>query len=429
MEHENSPRIAPREGSSPTVLELACTDRYGGGAVVPWDLRAELMARGHRVPMIVGFKKSGDPGVRSIYDTPLNRWLSGLVGRNVRAAVHRRLSPWIADDIRWLPGRRILGWREVREADVIHAHVLHSHFFNLTALPALARRRPVVWTLHDMWAFTGQPTFTFDCEHWQHGGCDCRPPVGVVPHRWNNTRRLWRRKRRIYEGTPLTLVVPSRWLGEKVERSMLRDKPLHLIYNGVDTGLFRPRDRAALRARLGLPPDRRIVLFASKGGKQAELKGLSHALRLVEEWGGGDGVAFVFVGGGPEVPGVRSLGYVRDRREMAELYAACDLYLHPSLADNCPLSVLEAMACGLPVVTFATGGIPELVGHREHGYVAAYGDGDDLAAGFGELLALPAERWTEMSHRVREHVERRFTTGRMTDEYQALFERVLEARA
>jgi len=395
---------------------------------MPWELRRLLRSRGYRVPMIVGFKKSDDPQVREIFDTPLNRWASRLVGRNVRAAVHRRLAPWIADDISLLPGRRILGWPELLGADLVHAHVLHSLYFNLGVLPELARCKPLVWTLHDMWAFTGLPVHTFDCEHWQHGGCGCALPAGRGSHRWNNTRRLWRRKQRIYRRTPVTLVVPSRWLGEKVERSMLKDKPLHLIYNGVDTKRFRPRDKPALRARLKLPADKRIVLFASKGGPRAELKGITYARRLVDEWGGDERILFVFIGGGADSPGVRSLGFIRDREAMAELYAACDLYLHPSLADNCPLSVLEAMACGLPVLTFRTGGIPELVEHGKTGYVAGYRDAEDLVRGFAELTRLSSDDLCRLGRAARERVELRFSLDHMTSAYEALYREVLEAR-
>ncbi len=417
----------------PAILQLTAADDHGGGGVVAWGLRQRLLARGHRVPMVVGFKRSDDPGVRSLYDTPINRALSRLLGRrNLRAGLHRRLSPWLADDISLLPGAALLRWPEFEAADLVHAHILHSLFFNLGLLPELARRKPVVWTLHDEWPITGYAICSA-CDHWRTGGCDCEP-IGVLrPHRWNNTERLWRRKRRIYRRTPLTLVAPSRWLAERVGRSMLADKPLVVIPNGVDTRRFRPRDRPPLRRKLGLPEDARIVFYAGRTGAKNERKGW----RFVRALAGGLAAApgdrrptlFLCTGGGEPGPGIVPVPFITDRELLAEHYAASDLFLTPTLADNCPLSVLEALASGLPVLSFRTGGVPELVEHGETGYLAAYADGADLLTGLLWLLSLPPERCAAMGAAARRQAEARYTLERMTDDYVSLFHRVLAERA
>jgi glycosyltransferase involved in cell wall biosynthesis len=253
----------------------------------------------------------------------------------------------------------------IQSADIVHLHNLHGEYFNPFSLPFLAHTKPVVWTLHDMQSFTGHCAHSFDCDHWRQGCGQC-PYLGTEPAiSVDTTARLLAHKRLIYEHSPLWIVTPSNWLKAKVEQSILGNHPVDTIYNGVDTSVFKPLDRVMARQALGLPRDKLLVGAVANGGAMAN------------PWKGGEyteaamdflqaqnpGVCFVDIGGKGSFkdPGRLSIPHIDDESRMALAYNALDLFLYTPRADNCPLVVLEAMACGLPMASFDTGGIPELV--------------------------------------------------------------------
>jgi glycosyltransferase involved in cell wall biosynthesis len=271
-----------------------------------------------------------------------------------------------------------------RAADVVQLHNTHGSYFSHSALPLLTRRRPVVWFLHDMWAFTGHVTYAYDCERWLHG-CGSCPYLGEYPRlERDTTALLWRWKRFLYAHSSLTIVAPSRWLAGLAERSpLLGSFAAHAVPNGVDLEQFRPRERRAARLRLGLDPERPMILFAGadladrrKGGDL-----LRHALLTL------DRDVQLAVAGGASVPGLdaTTLGTL-DQEEMAYAYAAADLYVLPSRADNFPNTAVESAACGTPVVAFRVGGVPEIVTHLETGWLADPEDAGSLAEGIRMLL-------------------------------------------
>ncbi len=435
-----------------TVLELGTTDTKGGAAAVSWSLKTGLETRGHKVNMIVGYKRSHAPSVREIWDTPANNFISKLIGRNFRARLHHHLSYWLSNDIAFLPGKRILKYPEYTHADIVHAHNLHSLWFNLKTLSLISplnqtshlaiqqfnnfNHKPLVWTLHDMWPMLGQGAHAFECSHWISGGCDCSHPDTLPPLRYNNSRHLWKLKKQIYEQSRLTLVTPSLWLKSKVERSILKDKPLYVIYNGIDTDIFKPCDRQALRAKLNLPQHKKIVLFSAKGGKDNIWKGGVYLDALLEKYRNDNQLFFLNLGGYQDNPTYKpfnnatinhaySVPFISDQQTLAEYYAASDLLIYPSVADNCPLTILEALSTGLPVLAFPTGGIPELVVHKEHGYIAAYKDLADLTNGLEWLINLPRDQYAAIAAACRKRAVEKFSLDQMVDNYLNLYYQIL----
>ena len=413
-----------------SVLQLGTTDTKGGAATVSWSLKKGLEARGHKVNIIVGYKRSHAPSVREIWDTPANNLISKIIKRNFRARLHHHLSYWLSNDIALLPGRRIMKLPEFKNADLIHAHNLHSLFFNLKALPSLTQRKPFIWTLHDMWPLLGQGAHAFSCTHWMTGGCDCKLPDSLPPLQRNNSRHLWKLRKRIYEQSRFTLVVPSLWLQSQVEKSLLKNKPLHVIYNGIDTNRYKPGNKDELRKKYGLPLNKEIILFSSKGGAKNVWKGWEYAEKLIHAYAQREDILFVCRGGcdrmAPQNLDVTYVPFSSDSRTIADYYALSDLLLYPSLADNCPLTVLEALSSGLPALSFHTGGIPELVVHKKHGYIAAYKDLPDLINGFEWLINLPREKQGELSRSCRVRALEKFSLDQMTDNYLSLYYRIIE---
>ncbi|TSA45574.1 glycosyltransferase [bacterium] len=399
------------------ALEIGTTDIKGGAATVSWNLKNRLSQLGYDVSMIVGYKRSHDPKVREIFYN------------SFEFRIRRKLAYLFSNDISLMPGKRIINWPEFQAADIIHAHNLHSNFFNLKALPEISNLKPFVWTLHDMWPLTGHPAHAFDCPHWIGGEkCTCDLPNSLPKHLWNNTRHLWQIKNDAYRNSRLNLVVPSLWLKQKVEKSMLRGHPLHLIYNGVDTEIFKPGSKPAIRQKLGLPMNKKIVLFSSKNGLNNIWKGGNYVEKLVKTVP--RDAYFIILGGNSRekghFPNTKYINYIADEKTLAEFYAASDIFLYPSIADNCPLSVLEAMACGLPILAFATGGIPELVEHRVNGYVANYKDETDLANGFKELINLDEEKLNELGSSSRKKAVEKFSAEQMVENYLKLYFKLIE---
>ncbi len=411
----------------PRVLQIGTTDRHGGAATVARLLHDGLARRGAAPRMLVGLRRSDDPAVRGIFERPGSARRANVpLGHRLR----RRAARWLPDELLMLPRRAWKAAPELADADLVHAHNLHGQIFDLRALADLSRRRPLVWTLHDMWAMTCGWVHAFDCPHWPTGPCDCRPPNSLIEARWRRRGRQWRRRRDTYRRSSLTLVAPSAWMASRVEEGMLSGHPVTVIPNGVDVARFPPRDRRSARDELDLPAEARLILFVGKGGAANPWKGWSHAAAVAERLSTATGsrprLRAVFVGGGPTpAPGI-DLGLVRDANRMATVYAACDLLLYPSLADNCPLSVIEAMASGLPIAGFATGGVPELVRDGIDGALVPTGDTAALGRAVSALVEQPATL-AEMSAAARARALADFSSERMLERYLRLYSRTIEA--
>jgi len=279
----------------------------------------------------------------------------------------------------------------IQKFDIIHLHNLHSWegYFSPFILPEIALEKFVVWTLHDMHAVTGHCGYSFECEKWIIGCGNC-PHLEVYPKLTKDTTSfIWNTKRRIYQKCNMHIVVPSKWLYNIVTQSILSHLPCTLIYNGIDTNIFTPNNKQNVREKFGLPQEKTIILFSADLGVSNPFKGGEYILKLIDIYSNAPNLLFINIGGGQSIEKtnhVWNIPYVQTELEMAQWYSTADIYIYPSLADNCPLVILEAMACGLPIVTFNTGGIPELVLHESTGYVAAYKDFEDLKLGIDLLI-------------------------------------------
>jgi glycosyltransferase involved in cell wall biosynthesis len=322
--------------------------------------------------------------------------------------------------------------------DVVHLHSLHGSFFDIRALPEIASQAPAIITMHDAWLLTGHCAQPLDCERWRTGCGDCPRLDLYVPIPRDASAANRRVKREALMGSNAGLATPSRWLMRMVEASGLAEAPIdaRVVPNGVDTRVFSPGDKAHARAELGLPMDRTIVAFAARSPEDNPFKDfatLTAALEAVAADGDADGILLLALGGRREVTHlgaaeVRMVPFVDDPARMARFYRAADLYVHAARAENFPLTVLEAMACGTPVVASDVGGIPEIVVDGECGLLARPGDPHDLAARIRDLLASEPLR-AAFSASGLERVRSRFTLDRQADTYLAWYAELIEERA
>ncbi|MBI3977720.1 MAG: glycosyltransferase [Chloroflexi bacterium] len=436
------------------ILQVSTADILGGAERVAWDLFRICRDRRLATWMAVGARRSADPDVFLIPNgARRSRWTRGWrqvqrlgQARGIRAIA--RPAAWLAwlgqpERVRALlcgaedfsfPGTAGLMELAPHRPTVVHAHNLHGGYFDLRTLPALSHQVPVVLTLHDAWLLSGHCAHSLGCERWQIG-CGRCPDLALYPAvRRDATADNWQRKRAIYTGSRLHVATPSRWLMDKVERSTLAAGMVEgrVIPNGVDLTVFGPGDQSAARRALGLPHDADVVLFVGYGTRSNPWKDYATMQAAVQQVGAerrsrdliflclGESRADEQIGSAS----VRFVGFQPGAR-VALFYQAADLYLHAARADTFPTTVLEAMACGVPVVATSVGGIPEQVDEGVTGFLVPAGADRAMAARVGHLLGENAIR-RQMGARAAEIARRRFGLDRMVDDYVEWYRAILE---
>ncbi len=274
--------------------------------------------------------------------------------------------------------------------DIIHFHNLHNCYINLPMLFNYIKKHNIktVWTLHDCWSFTGQcPHFTMvKCGRWKTGCHNCQQyrqyPASCV----DRTKTMWKLKKKWFTGVEnMTIVTPSKWLADLVKESYLRGYPVRVIHNGIDLSIFKPSNNS-FRLQHNVPADKSVLLGVSFGwGKR---KGLDVFLELANRLDG-EKYQIVLVGTDENVdqqlpPNIISIHRTQDQQELAEIYTAADLFVNPTREENYPTVNMEALACGTPVLTFKTGGSPEIIDDTCGSVVPC----DDIDALEGEIYRI-----------------------------------------
>lgn len=416
----NFPPAQAVRPSNRSVLHIGTTDVLGGAAKLAFRLHKGIKSNGIPSALLVDRALSNDPDV-SVLERDFTR-------RQKQLYRYQDKMGWL--DCFHLAPLRLAEHPAVQAAGVLHFHNLHGGYFNPFILPELAALKPCLWTLHDMQALTGHCAHSLECNRWINGCGGC-PDLTLYPAiRKDQTARLWRWKADLIRRSRLTLVCPSRWLQNKVNQSLMRHLPTHLIYNGVDVDIFHPSDKNNLRRILGLPDKGIVICFAAVGGEDNIWKGGAYIRETFNALKDLEDVFFLCIGG----PGSHPIehprwfytGYVADEFEMARYLSASDLFLYPSIADTCPLVVLEAMACGTPVAAFRTGGIPELIEDGKSGWLTDCRDGNKLIRLVLELIHSRALS-DSVSKTCTEEIQRRFTIIGMVNRYQRLYESLFTA--
>ena len=267
------------------------------------------------------------------------------------------------------------------QPDVLHLHNLHGDYINLPLLFKYIKKYnvPVVWTLHDCWAFTGHCAHfsAAKCDRWKSGCGDC-PQLKAYPKTYgaDHTQRNYRQKQACFTGLAnLTIIVPSEWLARTVKQSFLKEYPVEVVHNQIDKSLFKPTP-SDFREQYGLDGKAVILGLASVWDKE---KGLLDFCRLREKLDSRFAIVLVGVTDKQKsrlLPGILALPRTANPRELAEIYSAADVFVNPTHQDTYPTVNLEARACGTPVITYDVGGSPESAGGK---YIVKENDIDGLA--------------------------------------------------
>lgn len=411
------------------VLQVNTSDRKGGAARIASNLHAAYLRRGIDAEMAVGTKLGDGIGVWEIPDARFRgpvagrlvdvaRWCddrrgriagAGHVGHGLKAIAgpRRALRVWRGHEDFDFPATKSVLHHARKGHGVIHCHNLHGGYFDLTALPALTHAAPVVTTLHDSWLLSGHCSHSPGCERWRTG-CGSCPDLTLYPAvRRDATASNWTRKRDLYARARIHLATPSQWLMDKVTSSMLMPAVVeaHVIPNGVDTEIFRPGNRATARQNLALPADAFVIMFVAEDFRLNPWKdfaGLQTALSMIAGRAAHRNIVFLPIGDVAAADSLgdiqtRSVGRVDGAEELAAYYQAADVYVHAAHVDTFPNVVLEALACGTPVIATAVGGISEQVralggwARGEHGHDPQTATGLLVPASEPDLLAAAIE--------------------------------------
>lgn len=315
------------------------------------------------------------------------------------------------------------------KADLLHLHWICGEFLSIEDIGRLTK--PLVWTLHDMWPFSGAEHYCDDDPNarWRLGyqNDNCLPSHrGIDLDRW-----VWSRKCRAWK-TPIHIIAPSQWLADCARKSVLmRNWPISVIPYALDTERFRPWPKDMARQILGLPQEKQLVLFGAVGGGKDPRKGwdlLQPALaKLATQIP--DLVGVVFGQSEPRDPPQLGLplywmGHLYDEVTLALLYSAADVAIVPSRQDNLPQTGIEAQTCGCPVVAFNTCGLPSVLVHQETGYLATPFEVEDLAQGISWILADP-DRYVRLSQQARERAVRLWSPEVVVKQHILVYKQVL----
>ena len=410
------------------VLQVNTSADIGGAGIAALRLNNGLRSLGVESTMLVNKQRRRNDNVNvpsSTFEKALAQ-LAPLLERmpgQYLGLNEERISPsWVPDVLLRRIGKLA--------PDVLNLHWINDGLMRIETLPRL--RQPVVWTLHDMWPFSGGEHYVGDSVRYKEGYSANNRRAGEAGFDIN--RWVWGRKNKSWAKIKnLVIAAPSRWMANCASESALfHDYRIEVLPNGIDHKRFHPMEHGVAREILGLPQNKKLILFGAglaTGDKRKGYHLLVEALKKLELETNPDDYELVVFGSpsGDTTFSMKAnfLGRLQDEISMAIVYAAADVFVAPSLEDNLPNTVLESLSCGTPVVAFDIGGLPDMVSHKKSGYLASAFDTADLAKGILWVME-DEQRWKNLSEEARSTVVQTFTLQCSASRYLDLYEEMLE---
>lgn len=410
------------------ILHISANDLEGGAARAAYRLNKGLQSINVDSQMLVQKKTSDDPTVvapQNLIDKSIAK-VGGILD-TIPAKFYPRQTQ-TSFSAQWLPDR-ICSKVAQLNPDLINLHWIHKSHLRIETIAKL--NKPIIWTLHDMWPFTGGCYYDRHCGKYVDS-CGACPQLKSNKDR-DLSRWIWQRKHQAWKNVPLTIVTPSQWLAECASSSSLfKNSPVKVIANGLDLHRYKPVNRQIVRQLLNLPQHKQLILFGAVKATSERRKGfhlLNEALQSLCQLGWQERIELIVVGASQSDSLVdlgfktHFLGKLSDDISLAQVYAAADVFVAPSLQDNLPNTVVEAIACGTPCAAFKIGGMPEIIEHRSNGYLARPFEIEDLAQGIAWILE-DKERHQTLGDRARNKAEQEFTQELQARHYASLYSEV-----
>ncbi len=382
------------------VVHLNTYDGNGGAGRACLRLNRALLNNGIDSKIIVHYKFGKDPLIKTFNSSLIEKaYIAGTILAE-RILAKRYLKPLRTPfSFTWF-GRSVINHPDVKDADIIHLHWINHSFLNPKHLAEIAElNKPVVWTFHDSNAFTGGCHVRYECDHFERECGECPLLKNAAPD--DISHQAWLQKSDAYGVLDFTVIAPSSWMLTSVKMAgLMKGKNALQIPNTLETDIFKPIDKISAKKKAGLPEDKFIFLSGFMPSRKDLHKGTSYLLEsmaMLKEKQGIDTNQIELVVFGnrntadvPEFPFKTSfLGTINDDEKLAACYAAADAFLTTSVEDNLPYTVMEALACGTPVIAFTTGGIPDMVQHEHNGYLATYRSSESFTDGMEWIIKHP----------------------------------------
>lgn len=408
------------------ITLINASDKTGGAAVACKRLLDAFNENGINAGLLVQEKKTDDPKVIECGNRKMTqlRFAAEYLWFNKFEKAHSASNAFSAARL----GQNIHERFSITSADVINLHWINNSFINLNGLNRImSLNKPIVWHLHDMWAFTGGCHYSAGCLNFQKECGNC--PYLKKGAANDLSHLVWKKKSAGYKKAKITFVAASEWLAKVARTSSLcQGHEVLNIPNPINTELYKPVEKHTARKMLNLDPDKRYILFGAMNISDKR-KGFQYFKEAVNS-GIIDNSCELLVFGKMEEEVTQSLslkvnqlGFINNEQQMIFVYNAADVYVIPSLEDNLPNTVMESLSCGTPVVGFNTGGIPEMVNHLNNGFIASQGNAGQLAEGIKYILSSP--EYTEMAEAARAKVLNDYSNKIVSGKYKQLFERIL----
>lgn len=418
------------------VTLINTSDAGGGAPAACLRLLKALRSQQVDAKLLVQYKKTGEeavvPVVKNLWDRLIAR-INFLYERLPFMFFHER-----DKSVRFAfssanAGNSIKNQQLIKDADILHIHWTNSGFLSTHDLKELIDTgKPIVWTLHDMWTFTGGCHYAGACKYYRNECGDCYFLKDPSPDDISHSG--WLRKAAMYSGNKnLTFVACSSWLAGVAKQSLLL-KNFHItsIPNPIDTEIYSPKNKLEMREQWGVNPFARIILFGAANINDRR-KGISYLVDALNEFTHhcpDKGLVEVVIFGknkhfdtGRLPFKTKSFSVITSQQDLAELYSLADVFVLPSLEDNLPNTVMESLACGTPVVAFNVGGIPEMIDHQENGYLAEFKSASDMARGIYQMLYINGR--DEISANARNKVLNTFNNQKVAEQYIDIYNSVL----
>ncbi len=418
------------------VLIINTSDNVGGAAVATNRLVGALNENGAEAVMLVRDNTTHRAEVVVVPGKWRMKW--HFLWERLTVFAHllfRRKRLWEIDIAN--SGADITRLPEFGKADVVHLSWINQGMLSLDSIRKIIDSgKPVVWTMHDLWPLSSICHYARGCKEYASGcrKCPLLPDNCLVS---GLAHSVWNKKKRIYSKSNIHFVTCSSWLADEAKRSgLLGNLPLTSIPNPIDTAVFHPADKQKAKEELSLPADKKVILFVSQKLTD-ERKGASYLVKALNKLRSchpevaQQSVVALLGGRSEELAGeiempVFPLGYISGDERLARVYNAADVFVLPSMEDNLPNTLMEALACGVPCVGFNVGGIPEMIDSGCNGYVASAGDVGNLAEGLRRILC-EADA-SELSRNAVAKVEECYSRKSVAQKYMDVYRQIVEQK-
>lgn len=409
------------------ILIVNTSDIEGGAARAAYRLHQSLLDSGIDSQMLVQSKTSDDYTVL-IEDKKLIKYfnklrpvLDSLPIRFYKNHTKTLFSP------SYFPFSNIVDRINKINPDIVHLHWICGGMMRVEDIARI--KVPIVWSLHDMWTFTGGCHYDEECKEYEKECGNC--PVLGSDKQNDLSQKVWQRKQKTFNSKKdMTIVGLSSWLNECSKSSSLLKNKNHInLPNPIDTNTFKPFDKEKARELWSLPKDKKLILFGAMGATSDPRKGFEELSIAIQKFDKNLNIEFVVFGSSkpqnaPDL-GFKThyLGSLHDDVSLVTLYSAVDVMVVPSLQENLSNAIMESLSCGTPVVGFDVGGNSDMIEHQNTGYLAKPFDATDLKDGIEWVLNTP--NYEELCVNAREKVVREFDSVVVANKYVKLYDEIM----